>query len=213
MRTRKKALIVGLTGPIGAGKTTVAALLRERGVPIIDADALGRELLESSSRFKGELAAAFGPSILTADGAVDRRALARIAFASKETAARLNALIHPLLWDRIKSEIAAQKGADIIVIDAALIVEWIKSLPVDVVVVVDAPEDVRKARSRHKYEENDFDARQARQIDAAGKRAEADIIVDNAGSKEELRVKVGVLFRALKDMAQDRNLPVEPLII
>lgn len=213
MPAKKKALIVGLTGPIGAGKTTVAGLLRERGVPIIDADALGRELLESSSRFKGELAAAFGPSILTADGAVDRRALARAAFASKETAARLNALIHPLLWDRIKSEIATQRGADIIVIDAALIVEWGQALPVDVVVVVDAPEDVRKARSRRKYEENDFDARQARQIDAAGKRAEADIIVDNAGSEEELREKVDVLFRALKDKAQGKNLPFEPLII
>jgi dephospho-CoA kinase len=213
MPTRKKALIVGLTGPIGAGKTTVAGLLRERGVPIIDADALGRELWESSSRFKGELVAAFGPSILTADGAVDRRALARAAFASEEAAARLNALTHPVLWDRIKAEIAAEKGTDIIVIDAALIVEWIKSLPVDVVVVVDAPEDVRKARSRHKYEESDFDARQARQINAAGKRAEADIIVDNAGSEEELREKVDVLFRALKDKAQGKNLSFEPLII
>jgi dephospho-CoA kinase len=196
MPTGKRTLIVGLTGPIGAGKTTVAGLLREKGVPIVDADALGRELLESSSRFKAELAAAFGPSILTADGAVDRRALARAAFASKETAARLNALSHPLLWDRIKGEIAAQKGADIIVIDAALIVEWIKYLRVDVVVVVDAPENVRKARSRHKYEEDDFDARQARQIDAAGKRAEADIIVNNDGSEEKLKEKINVLFRA-----------------
>lgn len=213
MPTRKKAFIVGLTGPIGAGKTTVAGLLRGRGVPIIDADALGRDLLESSSRFKAELAAAFGPSILTADGAVDRRALARVAFASKETAARLNALIHPLLWDGIKTEIAAQKGADIIVIDAALIVEWGQYLPVDVVVVVDAPEDVRKERSRHKYDGDDFDARQARQIDAAGKRAEADIIVNNNGSEEELRGKVDVLFRALKDKAQGKNLPVGPLII
>jgi dephospho-CoA kinase len=213
MLTAKKALIVGLTGPIGAGKTTVAGLLRARGVPVVDADALGRELLESSSRFKGELAAAFGPSILTADGAVDRRALARVAFASKETAARLNALIHPLLWDRIKGEIAEQKGADIIVIDAALIVEWIKSLHVDVVVVVDAPQDVRKERSRHKYDGDDFDARQARQIDAAGKRAEADIIVNNDGSEEELKEKVDVLFRALKDKVNDKNLPVEPLII
>jgi dephospho-CoA kinase len=213
MPTGKRTLIVGLTGPIGAGKTTVAGLLREKGVPIVDADALGRELLESSSRFKAELAAAFGPSILTADGAVDRRALARAAFASKETAARLNALSHPLLWDRIKGEIAAQKGADIIVIDAALIVEWIKYLRVDVVVVVDAPENVRKARSRHKYEEDDFDARQARQIDAAGKRAEADIIVNNDGSEEELKEKVNVLFRALKDRAQGKNLPTEPLII
>ncbi len=213
MPTGKRTLIVGLTGPIGAGKTTVASLLGERSVPIIDADALGRELLESSSSFKAELAAAFGPSILTADGAVDRRALARAAFASKETAARLNALSHPLLWDRIKGEIAAQKGADIIVIDAALIVEWIKYLRVDVVVVVDAPENVRKARSRRKYEEDDFDARQARQIDAAGKRAEADIIVNNDGSEEELNEKVDILFRVLKDKAQGKNLRTEPLII
>ncbi len=159
------------------------------------------------------MAAAFGPSILTPDGAVDRQALARAAFASKEAAARLNALIHPPLWDRIKGEIAAQKGADIIVIDAALIVEWNRALPVDVVVVVDAPEGVRKARSRRKYDENDFDARQARQVDAAGKRAEADIIVDNAGSREELRDKVDLLYRTLVEKARGENLRVEPLII
>jgi len=211
--TERKPVVVGLTGPIGAGKTTVADLLSAKGVPVIDADALGREVWETSDQLRAALAVAFGPAILARDGSIDPRALAREAFASEKTTARLNEIVHPFLWARIKAEIAAHRNAPLVVVDAALIVEWRRSLPVDVVVVVDAPESIRKERSRHKYEEKDFRARQARQLDDAAKRAAADIVLDNSGSQAELVVKAELLYNTLSAIAEGDRPPAETLVI
>ena len=213
MAAKKKPLVIGLTGAIGAGKSAVAALLSAKGIPVIDADALGREVWEASAELKDALAAAFGPAIMRADGSVDRRALAREAFASEEATARLNAIVHPFLGARIRDEIAAQRDVPFVVVDAALIVEWGASLPVDVVVVVDAPEGVRRERSRDKYDEADFSARQARQLDAAAKRAAADIIIDNSGSQAELAAKADLLYNELLALANGRGRPAEAPII
>lgn len=178
-----------------------------RAVPVIDADALGREVWEKSGQLRAALATTFGPAILAPDGAIDQRALAREAFASEEATARLNEIVHPFLWARLKDEIAAHRDAPLLVIDAALIVEWRDSVPVDVVVVVDAPENVRRARSRDKYEDENFSARQARQLNAAAKRAAADIILDNSGSQAELAVKAEMLYNTLWALGQgDRRL-------
>ncbi len=208
-----KTLVVGLTGAIGAGKSAVAELLSKKGVPVIDADALGHDVLETSRRLKKELRAAFGPSVFTGDGDVDRSALARAAFASEKAAERLNAVIHPPLWERIIREIAAYKNADVVVIDAALIVEWGSALPVDVVVVVEAPEDVRRRRSRGKYGEDDFYARQSRQLDDRRKRARADVIIDNSGPLGKLTETVDVLYGLLYEMAHGKTLEAKPLEI
>jgi len=208
-----KPLVVGLTGAIGAGKSTVAGLLSKKGVPVIDADALGRDVVKTSARVREGLRAAFGPSVFTARGDVDRDALARAAFASEEAAARLNAVVHPALWERIRRELAAHKNADVVVIDAALIVEWGSPLPVDLVVVVDAPEDVRKRRSRGKYGEEDFYARQRRQFDERRKLSRADVVVDNSGSPAELEKKVDILYRVLLETARGKSLEPGPLAV
>lgn len=208
-----KPLIVGLTGTIGAGKSMVAEMLSKKGVPIIDADALGRDVLAKSGRVKKELRAGFGPSIFAANGDVDRNALARAAFASEEAAERLNAVVHPPLWERIKREIAAYKNADVVVIDAALIVEWGAALPVDAVVVVEAPEKVRKLRSRAKYGEEDFYARQSRQFGERRKRIHANVIVDNSVPYAELEKKVDLLHSLLLEMARGKTLGAGPLEI
>ena len=86
-------------------------------------------------------------------------------------------------------------------------------MPVDVVVVVDAPEDVRKKRSQDTYDETDFYARQSRQFDARGKKGQADVIVDNAGSWRELENKVDRLYRILKEMARGKTPRAKPVII
>jgi len=208
-----KTLVVGLTGPIGAGKSTVAGFLAAKGVPVIDADALGREVWETSDQLRAALAVNFGPAILAGDGSIDRRVLAREAFASEEAAAKLNEIVHPFLWARLKDEIAARRNAPLVVVDAALIVEWRDSLPVDVVVVVDAPEPVRRERSRQKYEDEDFSARQARQLDAAAKRAAADVILDNSGSQAELAVKAEILYNTLSAMAKGARRLAGTLVI
>jgi dephospho-CoA kinase len=209
----RKALVVGLTGPIGAGKSAVAALLAAKGVPVIDADELGREVWNASDQLKAALAATFGPPVLTPDGSIDRQALAREAFASEEATARLNDIVHPFLWARLTEEIAAHGNDAVVVVDAALIVEWRDSLPVDVVVVVDAPEDVRRERSRHKYDDGDFSVRQARQLDAASKRAAAHIVLDNSGSPAELAVKADLLYNMLSAIAESGHPPAETLVI
>lgn len=213
MVTSSKTLVVGLTGAIGAGKSTVAELLSKKGIPIIDADALGQDVLVTSDRAKNGLRAAFGPSIFTANDDVDRKALARAAFASEEAAERLNAVVHPPLWERIKREVAAYKNADVVVINAALIVEWGAALPVDVVVVVEAPEGVRKRRLRSKYGEEDFYARQSRQFDDRRKRVRADVIIDNSVPLGELAEKVNFLYGLLSEMAHGKTLEAKPLEI
>lgn len=208
-----KPLVVGLTGAIGAGKSTVAELLSKKGVPVINADAVGHDVVETSARVKRELRAAFGPSVFTAGGDVDRDALARAAFASQEAAARLNAVVHPALVERIKGELAAYKNADVVVIDAALIVEWGPVLSVDVVVFVDAPERVRKERSRGTYGEEDFYARQSRQFDERRKLARADVVVDNSGTPAELESKAGLLYELLIEMAHGKKPETRPVEI
>ncbi len=208
-----KPLVVGLTGAIGAGKSTVAKMLSEKGVPIVDADAIGQEVLETSERARRELRTAFGPSVFTSDGLVDKVELARAAFASREAVERLNAAVHPALWERIKGELASYRDADVVAIDAALIVEWGGALPVDLIVVVEAPEESRQERSRLKYGADDFRARQSSQLDAARKRARADVIVDNAGSLGDLASKVDRLYNVLSAVAGGKALPRKPLII
>jgi dephospho-CoA kinase len=208
-----KPLVVGLTGAIGAGKSTVAKMLFEKGVPIVDADAIGQEILETSERARSKLRTAFGPSVFTGDGLVDKVELARAAFASREAVERLNAAVHPALWERIKGELASYRDADVVAIDAALIVEWGAALPVDLVVVVEAPEESRQERSQLKYAADDFRARQSSQLDVARKRARADVIVDNAGSLADLEKKVDRLYEFLSEVAGGKTLAGKPLII
>jgi dephospho-CoA kinase len=208
----RKPLVVGLTGSIGAGKSTVAALLAARGAPVLDADVLGREVWETSDQLRAALAVTFGPAIIAADGSIDQRALAREAFASGNTAARLNELVHPFLWARIREEIAGLRDVPFVVVNAALIVEWRGALAIDVVVVVDAPEPTRRERTRGKYDEEDFIARQRCQLDAAAKRAAADIIIDNSGTQAALALKAELLYYKLSSTAE-RGRPPEGTLI
>jgi dephospho-CoA kinase len=208
-----KPLVVGLTGAIGAGKTTVAKLLLDKGVPVIDADALGREILETSERARAALRDTFGPSVFAADGRINRAELARVAFSSRDAVKRLNEAVHPALVERIINELASCQDVDVVAIDAALIVEWGAALPVDLTVVVEAPEDIRRERSRLKYGADDFNARQMSQLDVVRKRARADVIIDNAGSLAGLKKKVDRLYRVLLELAGGKAPANKPLII
>jgi dephospho-CoA kinase len=206
-------LIVGLTGPIGAGKTTVADLLRKQGFPVINADRHGRDVLSEPGAVRGRLAEAFGPGIFAPDGSVDRRALAREAFADENGAECLNKLVHPLLWEKIRADILAAAPAPVVIIDAALILEWKDDLAVDLVVVVDAPEDVRLERCRPKYDAADFFARQGCQLSPPEKRAGGHIIVENVGPLAELELKTEALAQILYEIAASGQIPAEPVIL
>jgi dephospho-CoA kinase len=207
-----RTLVVGLTGSIGAGKTALAALLAERGIPVIDADAEGRAALEAVG-VRDDLLNAFGPAILAADGRVDRSKLADIAFSSPAAVARLNKHTQPALLARVNKALRRLHGAPIVVIDAALIVEWQKALPVDVIVVVEAESRARRRRARGKYAAADFGAREKSQLSADEKRAAADIIVTNDGPRDELERKAAALDDILNRLATGETLSQKPLTL
>src|SRR5512145_1043887 len=120
------APIVGLTGGIGAGKSTVAAILAELGARVIDADRIGHEVYRPGSEGFRRVVGAFGPGIVAADGTIDRRALGAIVFGDPAALARLNALVHPLIAEELSRRIAeARAGGDAgpIVIEAAVLLE------------------------------------------------------------------------------------------
>ncbi len=207
-----KPLIVGLTGCIGAGKSTVASFLDEKDITIIKADDIGRGLLNKSSPVAAALVDTFGSNILDDKGNVNRPALATLAFANEEATARLNAITHPPLLAGIREAIASHIGDKIIVVDAALIVEWEKTLAVDIVVFVDAPASQRAARANEKYGPS-YEYRERRQLTEAAKRNAADIIIVNDGSLDELKRKTGEMVGVLERFAVGATLDRKPLRI
>lgn len=195
----KKNLVVGLTGAVGAGKTTVAELLARRGVRVINADRLAREVVTENAIVRRNLKKAFGSDIFSADGNLLPDVLAARAFATAEATAVLNNITHPPLIRRLKSELKKYKTEDIIVVDAALILEWAPRFGVDVLVVVKTPAAQRKARAKAKYG-NTLPGREITQLPEKEKIARADIILKNDGTLKKLRAKVKVLHNLLMEI-------------
>ncbi len=139
-------LRVGLTGGIGAGKSAVAALLAARGAVVIDADQLAREVVEPETDGFGRVVAAFGPKVVGPDGRLDRPRLAEIVFNDPARLATLNAIVHPRVAARTAELAASAPENSVLVVDVPLLVENHLEGAYDVVLVVDAPDDVRIAR-------------------------------------------------------------------
>jgi dephospho-CoA kinase len=183
-------LVVGLTGGIGTGKTTFAALLAERGAQIIDADVLGRDALRPGRPAWHSVVDQFGDDILAANSMdIDRKRLADVVFDDREKLAALNAIVHPAIFKGIAERLESLRGTDeIVVLDVALLIETGLDSSVDVVVVVEAPDRDRidrLARSRE-MSFGDVRARMDAQADPQELRARADIVVVNLGSLDEL---------------------------
>ncbi|BEP15587.1 hypothetical protein acdb102_38980 [Acidothermaceae bacterium B102] len=193
---------VGLTGGIGAGKSTVARLLAERGAVVVDADQLARDAVEPGSQGLAEVVAAFGPSVL-ADGSLDRAALAAIVFADAAQLQRLNAIVHPRV-QALTDEVLRSLPTDAIAVnDIPLLVEVGAAGRYDLVVVVEADEAVRVARlvADRGMTEADARARIAAQATAADRDAVADAVIDNSGPYEGLVADVDELWRLIMDRA------------
>jgi dephospho-CoA kinase len=193
-------LKVGLTGGIGAGKSEVSRRLAERGAVIIDADAVAREIVAPGTRGLAEVTATFGPGVLDAGGALDRGRLAEIVFADSGLLGKLNAIVHPLVAERMQQIERAAPPDAVVVQDVPLLAENRLAGRYDVVVVVDVPPEVqldRLTRLRGMAED------QARErMDAQASRAErlaiADIVVDNSGPLAELDRRVEGLWEELR---------------
>lgn len=192
---------IGLTGGIGSGKSTVAALLRERGVIVIDADAIAREIVEPGSPVLGQLAEAFGPSIIQADGSLDRQGLASLAFATPEKTALLNSITHPAIEARTQ-ELYAQAeaaGERLVVWDMPLLVDKGYHTQMDGVIVidVDVEERVRRLVEYRGLDEADARRRIAAQVPDEQRRAAATWVIDNNGSVDALPAQVDTILQQL----------------
>jgi dephospho-CoA kinase len=185
-------LLVGLTGGIGSGKTTVSAMLAERGAEIVDADQIAREVVLPGEPAWHKIRDHFGPGVLLLDGSIDRKALAEVVFGDQGKLCLLNEITHPPMFERIADRLEAARDRDVIVVlDAALLIETGLAQRVDVLLVVDLPEEVQVRRLEAKGMPADQAwARIAAQLSREERLARADLVIDNSGTVDELAGQV-----------------------
>lgn len=192
---------VGLTGGIGSGKSTVSALLAERGAIVVDADAIARAIVEPGEPALSEIAEAFGAEVIGSDGALDRARLAALVFGDPDALERLNAITHPRIAQR-SAEMIAQAPTDAVVVyDMPLLVEqgpdaltgW------DHIAVVDCPDDVRLGRLVARgMDADDARRRMASQATREERIAVADTVIDNSRDLASLTGQVDSLWDRLR---------------
>jgi dephospho-CoA kinase len=195
--------VFGLTGGLASGKSAVARLLRDRTVPVIDADLLAREVVEKGSEGLAEVAKAFGPEVLLADGSLDRAKVAQIVFADPEKRRALNRIVHPriaaLSAQRIGQLEAA--GEKIACYEAALLVENGLADAFRPLVVVAVPEETQVARAmaRDEATEASVRARLSAQLPLSAKVAAADFVIDNSGDLAATERQVDEVLAAIRE--------------
>jgi dephospho-CoA kinase len=188
---------IGLTGGIGAGKTAVARRFAELGAQVVDADALAREVVAAGTPGLAAVVAEFGPGVLGPDGELDRPALGRLVFGDEDKRARLNAIVHPLVRRRAAELVAAAPAGTVVVQDVPLLVETGQADRYDLVVVVEAPAELRAerlARDRG-MSPDEARSRMAAQATDAQRRAAADVVLVNDGDLDKLRAEVDRVWR------------------
>lgn len=197
-------LLVGLTGGIGSGKTTVAGLLAARGAVVVDADELAREALEPGSRTFKHVSDLFGREVLTTDGRIDRAALANVVFSDEEKRRALESITHPEVFRLLAEAVEKLRDTDsIVVFDAPLIIETGFHQAVDVLVVITAPVEQRIERVRRDRGMTEAEAavRIAAQAEPEARNAAADFLILNDGGLEELEARVDELWAELEARA------------
>ena len=194
--------IIGLTGGIGSGKSTVSEYLASKGIKIIDADRISHEITEKGSPILPVLAGSFGSDIINADGSLNRKLLAARAFASEESGALLNGIMHGAIFELTDSRIAAieKEGKDgIVFLDAPLLFEAGMDAKADETWLVHADKDIRieRVKRRDNLSEAEIIARMERQMSDEEKLSRADCVLDNSGTTQELYAQVDELLEAL----------------
>jgi dephospho-CoA kinase len=191
-------ILVGLTGGIGSGKSTVSELLALKGAVIVDADAIVREVQEPGQPVLAAMAERFGPGILTADGALDRAGLAALVFNDADALKALNDIVHPAVRAEMRRQVAQQRHTDrVVVMDVPLmVVGGRRRYNTGAVIVVDVPIEVaveRLVRYRA-MDEADARARIGRQVTREERMAIADRVIDNSGDRASLAAQVDELW-------------------
>jgi len=195
-------IVVGLTGGIGSGKSTVSAELERMGAVVIDADALARRLQEPGEPVFVAIVERFGDDVVAADGSLDRLALAGLVFPNPQLLKELNGLTHPAIGAAIRERIRAHLGTDaVVVLDVPLLIENAR-YPVAAVVVVDLPIELAVDRLVRLRGMNEADARAriARQVSREERLAKADYVIDNSGTREELVAQMPALWAWIESL-------------
>jgi len=187
-------LLVGIGGNMGSGKSTVASELKRYGAKIIDADEMGWSILNKGTDEYRRLVKTFGRGILTKAGNIDRRALGKLAFATKANLNKLNAIVHPTLLERVRKEIDRNRKG-LVVVDAALLFTWEMDKDVDVAILVTAADRLKiKRMTDAGMPEEDIAARLKLQPPDSRIWRRADFVLENRGSFAELRRKCRALW-------------------
>ncbi len=194
-------VVIGLTGGIGSGKSTVASLLADMGARVLDTDKLGHEVYLPETPGWHEVVGAFGRKVLRPGGMVDREKLGQVVFSQPEALARLNAIVHPRILQVVKRRVKEwqRQGVAVVVVEAALLIEAGWSASVDEVWVTIASEEtvVRRLTEGQGVAEDDVRARIGAQLSNRERRRHADVAIENNGSRDDLRGRVEQLWREL----------------
>jgi dephospho-CoA kinase len=197
-------LLVGLTGGVGSGKSTVADRLARLGAVLVDADAIARSVVEPGTEGFAALHEAFGDEILGLDGSLSRHALAALVFRDPEARAQLEAIVHPMVRRQADLMTALAPDDAVVVHDVPLLVETGRASDYDIVVVVDSSDADRIARLRvsRGWDEATTRSRMAAQADRETRLAAADEIIANDGDLDDLMLKVDALWERLSERAR-----------
>lgn len=198
--------IIGLTGGIGSGKSTVARSLQKHGFPIVDADLIAREIVEPGQPALAELTKEFGADILNTDGSLDRGLLASRAFTNKDTTQRLNNITHPRINQRTQElfDEARENGAEAVIYDMPLLIDKGLHKDMDATIVVHAAEHVRLERltTKRGLDVDDVRRRINAQIDDETRKQHADILLDNNGTEEDLTKQIAQAVDKIKQLTK-----------
>ena len=197
-------ILVGLTGGIGSGKSTVSGLLQARGAVIIDADAIVREVQQPGSPVLVELAQKFGSDVLAEDGSLDRQAVANIVFTDPDALKSLNAIVHPAVGREMNQRMIAQRASkNVVILDIPLLTENPREgLQGRIVVDIPVELQVQRLTSFRGFDEADARARISRQATRQERLDKADFVVDNSGGLEDLIPQIDLLWTWLLTLPQ-----------
>ena len=204
-------VVIGLTGSIGTGKSTVARMFRRLGAVVLDADVLAREVVRPGSAGARRIRKAFGPGVFGKDGALNRRRLAALVFKSDARRRVLERIIHPLVYRRMREAmrgLARSRKTPAVVLDVPLLLETGGQALADVVVVVTAPPEVqrRRVRRKHGWTHKELAARMRAKWKPSAKVALADYVVDNADGLRTTRTQVTAIWKqAVRRMPAKRS--------
>lgn len=204
-------LLIGLTGGIGSGKSTVSAGLAERGAVVVDADAIVRELQSPGTDVFAAMVDRFGAGIVGEDGTLDRSAVADMVFSDPAALAELNAIVHPRVGAEIARRLEELAGTDaVVILDVPLLVESGRSDLAGMIVVDLDPEVAVQRLVRHRgFSEEDARNRIARQIEREHRLAKADLVIDNHGLPHELEPEIDRAWEWIRALAAEQGAGID----